>query len=112
VVAGGLGLQAFQEDKTPLWPLIGDKALETSMSYASLPAKTSVGTNFDVHGQAAYQISPHWIAGASFGANNTRDYKAGSIGFSVHYLFRAQPATASGPTGLFPTDGLRPLRVP
>lgn len=111
-IGGGLGLQAFQEDKAVLWPLSGNAALETSMSYASLPAKTSVGANFDLHGQAGYQISPHWMATASFGANNTRDYKAGSFSFSIHYLFRAQPSTVSGPTGIFPADGLRPMRVP
>jgi hypothetical protein len=111
-IAGGLGLQAFQEDKTPLWPLVGDKALETSMSDASLPEKTSVGPNYDLHGQAAYQVSPHWFAGGTFSANNTRNYEAGSIGFFVRYLFREQPSTASGPTGQFPAEGFRPLRVP
>jgi tetratricopeptide (TPR) repeat protein len=111
-MVGGLGVQAFQEDKTPLWPLAGDKSLEVSQGSPMLPDVTSVGPNYDLHGQVAYQISPHWFAGGFFSANNTRNYSAASIGFSVHYMFRAQPSTANGPTGLFPSDGLRPFTVP
>lgn len=111
-VVGGLGVQAFQEDKTPLWPLAGDKALETNQGNPMLPDVTSVGPNYDLHGQAAYQISPHWFAGGFFSANNTRNYSSASVGFSVHYMFRSQPSTANGPTGLFPSEGLRPFTVP
>jgi tetratricopeptide (TPR) repeat protein len=111
-IMGALGVQAFAEDATPLWPLAVDKAIETASNNAMLPAKTSVGPNYDLRGQVAYQIAPHWIAGGFFGANNTRNYGAVSAGFSVRYLFRAQPSTASGPTGIFPYDGIRPFTVP
>ena len=118
-ILGSLGVQAFQTDATPLWPLAVDKALETSMNNAMLPAKTSVGPNFDVRGQVAYQISPHWFAGGFVSANNSRNYDSFSAGFSIHYLFRAQPSTVAGPTGLFPIegqhppfDGMRPFTVP
>ncbi len=111
-VVGGLGVQAFQEDKTPLWPLAADKSLETSQNNPFLPDVTSVGANYDLRGQVAYQISPHWFAGGFFGANNTRNYSSASAGFFVRFLFREQPSTAAGPTGLFPTDGLRPFTVP
>ncbi len=111
-VNGGLGVQAFQEASTPLWPLAVDKALEISQGSPKLPSLTSVGPNYDLHGQAAYQISPHWFAGGYFAANNTRNYQAASAGFFVRYVFREQPATAAGPTGLFPADGLRPFSVP
>jgi hypothetical protein len=111
-VMGSLGVQAFQEDLTPLWPLAVDKALETAMNNAMLPAKTSVGPNYDLRAQAAYQISPHWFAGGFLGANNSRNYTSLSTGFYVRYLFRSQPSTVAGPTGIFPTDGLRPFTVP
>jgi hypothetical protein len=111
-IVGGLGVQAFQEIKTPLWPLAADKALETSQNNPMLPDVTSVGANYDVRGQVAYQISPHWFAGGFFGANNTRNYSAASAGFFVRFMFREQPSTATGPTGLFPTDGFRPFSVP
>ncbi|HVU46671.1 MAG TPA: cellulose synthase subunit BcsC-related outer membrane protein [Terracidiphilus sp.] len=111
-VNGGLGVQAFQENSTPLWPLAVDKALEISQGSPKLPGLTSVGPNYDLHGQAAYQISPHWFAGGYFAANNTRNYQAASAGFFVRYVFREQPSTAAGPTGLFPADGLRPFSVP
>ena len=111
-IVGGLGVQAFQDNRTPLFPLAADKAIETGQNNPMLPDVTSVGANYDIRGQAAYQISPHWFAGGFFGANNTRNYSSASAGFSIHYMFRAQPSTASGPTGLFPTDGLRPFTVP
>jgi tetratricopeptide (TPR) repeat protein len=109
---GSLGVQAFQQDLTPLWPLAVDKALETSMDNAMLPAKTNVGPNYDVRGQASYLLGPHWFAGGFFSANNARNYTSVSAGFSIHYMFRAQPATAATPTGIFPTEGLRPFAVP
>ena len=111
-VVGAFGLQAFQENKTPLWPLAVDKALETSLSSPMLPDLTSVGPNYDLRGLVSYQIAPHWFAGGFFGANNTRNYNSASVGFSVHYMFRPQPSAATAPTGIFPTDGLRPFTVP
>ncbi len=111
-LVGGFGVQAFQADKTKLWPLAGDQALEAAQGNPMLPDLTSVGPNYDLRGQMAYQISPHWFAGSFFSANNTRNYSAASFGFSIHYMFRSQPSTASGPTGLFPINGLRPFTVP
>jgi tetratricopeptide (TPR) repeat protein len=111
-VLGSLGVQAFQEDRTPLWPLAGDKSIETFQSNPMLPAKTSVGSNYDVRSHVSYQIGPHWFAGGFVGANNSRNYTSISAGFSIHYMFRAQPSTVAGPTGLFPTDGVRPFTVP
>jgi hypothetical protein len=109
---GSLGVQAFQEDLTPLWPLAVDKSIETSQNNPMLPAKTSVGPNYDVRTHVSYQIGPHWFAGGFVGANNSRNYTSLSAGFSIHYMFRAQPSTATAPTGLFPTDGVRPFTVP
>lgn len=111
-VVGGLGVQAFQENRTPLFPLAADKALQTAQNNPMLPDFTSVGANYDLRGQVSYQISPHWFAGGFFSANNTRNYTSASAGFSVRYMFRAQPSTVTTPTGLFPSDGLRPFTVP
>jgi len=111
-VLGSLGVQAFQENQTPLWPLAVDKALETALNNAMLPAKTSVGPNYDLRSNVAYQIGPHWFAGGFLSANNSRNYTSVNAGFSIHYMFRAQPSTATTPTGIFPTDGLRPFTVP
>jgi len=111
-VLGSLGVQAFQEEQTPLWPLAADKPLETSFNNAALPAKTSVGPNYDLRGQVAYQLSPHWFVGGTLSANNSRNYSSVSAGFTIRYLFRSQPSTVNGPTGLFPSDGIRPFQVP
>ncbi len=111
-ILGGFGVQAFQQDTTPLYPLADQKATEVALNNAALPAVTSVGPNYNLRGTVAYQISPHWFAGGFLSANNSRNYAAVSAGFSIHYLFRAQPSTVTSPTGLFPTDGLRPFTVP
>ncbi len=111
-VNGALGVQAFQEDSTPLWPLAGDKPLETSQNNPMLPNVTSVSPNYDFHSQVAYQIHTHWFAGAYFAANNTRNYSYASVGFFVRYTFREQPSAVAAPTGLFPADGPRPFTVP
>ena len=111
-VLGSLGVQAFQEDLAALFPLAGQKSLEISSGNLALPAMTSVGPNYDLRANAAYQIGPHWFAGGFFGANNSRNYSSVSAGFYVRYLFRSQPSTVTTPTGLFPTDGLRPFTVP
>jgi hypothetical protein len=111
-VMGSLGVQAFQEDLAKLFPLVGQESLEVSSGNLALPAVTSVGPNYDLRTNAAYQIGPHWFAGGFLSANNSRNYSTVSTGFFVRYLFRSQPSTATTPTGLFPTDGLRPFTVP
>jgi tetratricopeptide (TPR) repeat protein len=111
-ILGGFGVQAFQEDVTPLFPLPGQKASEVGLNNAALPALTSVGPNYNLRANGAYQITPHWFAGGFVTANNARNYQAASVGFSIHYMFRAQPSTVTAPTGMFPTDGLRPFTVP
>ncbi|MGB7265724.1 MAG: cellulose synthase subunit BcsC-related outer membrane protein [Terracidiphilus sp.] len=111
-IMGALGAQAFQEDATPLWPLAGDKPLETSQNNPMLPNVTSISANYDLRSQVAYQIGPHWFTGAYLAANNTRNYSYVSAGFFVRYTFREQPSSATAPTGLFPADGFRPFTVP
>ncbi len=111
-VMGSLGVQAFQQELAPLFPLAGQKSLEVSSGNLALPALTSVGPNYDLRGQVAYAIGPHWFAGGFLSANNSRNYSAVSAGFYVRYLFRSQPSTVTSPTGLFPTEGLRPFTVP
>jgi tetratricopeptide (TPR) repeat protein len=109
---GSLGIQGFNEAKTLLWPLAVDSAEEIANNNAALPAKTSVGANYDLRTNLAYQIGPHWFVGGFVNANNSRNYSSVSAGFSVRFLFRSQPATAAGPTGNFPADGMRPFNVP
>lgn len=108
----GIGVQAFQQDATPLFPLPAQKASEIALNNAMLPALTSVGANYDLRATAAYQLTPHWFAGGFLTGNNSRNYNEVSAGFSIHYMFRAQPATVTTPTGLFPWTGLRPFSVP
>jgi hypothetical protein len=111
-VLTGLGVQAFQQDTAPLFPLPGQKASEIGLNNAALPALTSVGANYNLRGNVSYQIGPHWFAGGFISANNSRNYATGSAGFAIHYMFRAQPSAVLAPTGLFSNEGLRPFTVP
>jgi tetratricopeptide (TPR) repeat protein len=111
-INGALGVEAFQQDSTPLWPLAAQKALEVSENNPRLPNLTSVGPNYDLKSEVAYQFSPHWFAGVDVAANNMRNYNFASVGFFVRYTFREQPSAVAAPTGLFPTDGFRPFTVP
>jgi tetratricopeptide (TPR) repeat protein len=111
-ILGGFGVQAFQQELTPLFPLAAQKATEVGLNNAAIPALTSVGPNYNLRSTVAYQIGPHWFAGGFLSANNSRNYASVTAGFSIHYLFRAQPSTVTSPTGLFPTEGIRPFTVP
>jgi len=111
-ITGAFGIQAFQQNSTPLWPLAAQKALEVSQGNPMLPSLTSVGPNYDLKSEVAYHLGPHWFAGANVAANNTRNYNFFAVGFFLRYTFREQPSAAAAPTGLFPTDGMRPFTVP
>jgi len=86
--------------------------LPTDSLQNALQALTSVGANYNLRGNVAYQVSPHWFAGGFLSANNSRNYASVSAGFSIHYMFRAQPSTVTSPTGMFPYEGFRPFTVP
>jgi cellulose synthase operon protein C len=108
---GSLGLQAFQEDAAPFFPL--DSYLQSSGANLIYPERTSVGANYNVETEAAYAVSDHWFVGAYAAFNNTRDYASDKVGFFLRFLPRSQPINEEvGPTGLFPTQGMRPLQVP
>ena len=121
-----VGVQTFQENNDPFFPLPEDAALQTaalqncsvlslqqrncSTAYQALNAST--GTNFSLNGEAAYRVTDHWYAGAALEANNTNSYTLVQPTIFLRYLFKPQYPTDDYPTGLFPTNGLRPLRVP
>ena len=112
-ILGSLGVQAFDQTASELYPL--DKAIEISQNNPFLASHTSVGPNYDLRGQVAYGLSDHWFIGGFAGANNSRNYTSINAGFSVRYLFRPQPSTVAGPTGIFQTDdqhAMRPFMVP
>ncbi len=109
-VIGAFGVQAFQEDSSPYFPL--DPAIQTANKNLSYPNLTSVGDNYDLSAHVAYHLSDHWYAGAALEMNNTRSYNDQQIGFFVRFLIRPQYAADKGATGLFPMHGLRPFLAP
>ena len=123
-VAGSVGVQTFQEASQSFFPL--DRGLQTSYDTAFgctaaqiaaqtcgySPVTSNTGANYGFNSEAAYRITEHWFAGGFLSANNTNNYNTVTGGFFVRYLFRPQFGTEEYPTGLFPVEGFRPLRVP
>jgi hypothetical protein len=111
-----IGVQAFQEDSSPYFPLDPSLQFPTPPPTTPLyyPTRDSVSANYLIDIEASYRMSEHWFAGGFFNANNTRDYNSITAGFFVRYMFRSQYPTDDGgpPTGLFPYTGLRPILVP
>lgn len=110
LINGSVGFQTFQSNGAAFYPL--DRAIETGSGNAGYPSKTSTGFNYSINSEGSYQIADHWYAGGFLSGNNTNDYNTVTGGFFVRYLFKPQFPTEEYPTGLFPIDGFRPLRVP
>jgi tetratricopeptide (TPR) repeat protein len=122
VISGSVGLQTFQSDAEAFFPV--DPTLQTgAMGGCSIlqittktcgftPALSVTGANYGVTAQGSYRIADHWYVGGYLTGNNTNNYNTISGGFFVRYLFRPQYPTEDYPTGIFPLDGFRPLKVP
>ena len=127
-VAGNVGVQTFQEDSQIFFPL--DRGLQSRFAStanggqpcssaqtaahtcAEFPVNSNTGGNYGFNSEGAYRITEHWFAGGFLSANNTNNYNTVTGGFFVRYLFRPQITAEGYPTGLFPVEGFRPLRVP
>jgi cellulose synthase operon protein C len=110
-VTASLGLQAFNEESSPYFPL--DPAVQTAQANPYYPAMTSVGGNYNFDAEGSYAIAEHWYTGGYMDFNNSRDYNSSKVGFFVRYLFRPQPlGVETRPTGIFPVQGFRPFQVP
>ena len=109
-INGNVGIQTFQEATAPYYPL--DLPLQTGSGNAMFPQNSNTGLNYAFNSEGSYRVADHWYVGGFIVANNTNNYNTVSGGFFLRYLFKSQYPTENGPTGLFPTNGFRPLRVP
>ena len=123
-IAGAVGVQTFQEDSQLYFPL--DRGIQTGFASSlncttatianrtcgEYPNNSNTGGNYSINSEGAYRIADHWYAGGFLSANNTNNYNTVTAGFFVRYLFRPQIGSEDYPTGLFPVEGFRPLRVP
>jgi cellulose synthase operon protein C len=110
-VMGSLGMQAFQEDSAPYFPL--DPVYQAAQKNPMYPERTSVGGNYNLETEGSYSIADHWYVGGYANFNNSRDYASDKVGFFVRFLSRSQPMNQEiGPTGIFPIQGMRPLQTP
>jgi tetratricopeptide (TPR) repeat protein len=111
VIAGSIGVQSFQSGSAPYFPL--DRAIETSSGNLTYAATTNTGPSYSVNAEGSYRIYDNWYVGGFLNGNNTNNYNTVTGGFFVRYLFQPQnPSEDAPPTGIFPLEGFRPLRVP
>jgi cellulose synthase operon protein C len=110
LIDGSVGIQTFQEAAAPYYPL--DRPLQTGSNNAMFPQNSDTGLNYALNSRASYRVTDHWYVGGFLVANNTNNYNTVSGGFSLHYMFKSQYPTETGPTGFFPINVFRPLRVP
>jgi hypothetical protein len=109
-VVAAFGVQAFQEDSVPFFPL--DSALQVANDNPYYTSQTVVSGNYDLHSEVSYHLNEHWFAGGFLSMNNTRSYNNQVLGFYVRFVQRPQVESDLGPTGLYPWDGLRPFLAP
>jgi hypothetical protein len=111
LISGSVGVQTFQEDTVAFFPI--DAPLQ---AYANNyhPSNANTGLNYGIDAQGSYQINDHWFLGAFLSGNNTNNYNTVSGGFFARYTFQKQYASPNSdyPTGLFPMEGFRPMKVP
>jgi len=124
LIAGAIGVQTFQEDTAPFFPL--DPGIQASVqsslgctltqlaahSCGEYPVSGNTGFNYGVNAEVSYRVGEHWYTGGFVSGNNTNNYNTISGGFFFRYVFRKQTSTEDYPTGLFPVDGFRPLQIP
>lgn len=109
--AGSIGLQAFQEDAAPYYPL--DPGLQIANNNPYLPERTGVGANYNMEADGSYLMNEHWHVGGFFTVDNSRDYMNSRVGFYLRYVTHPQSLDSTmGPTGLDRRTGLRPLLIP
>ena len=126
-INGSIGVQTFQQDNQIYFPL--DSTLQSGAVTAcqatsgtttgiinrtcgQTPVSSSTGLNYSIDSEVSYHATDHWYLGVFFSANNTNNYNTVSGGFFGRYTFRPEYPVQNYPTGLFPIEGLRPLRVP
>jgi tetratricopeptide (TPR) repeat protein len=124
LVSGAFGVQTFKQDWQYFYPL--DAGLQANLqatlgcTLAQLAAHTcgeypvtaNTNLNYAINSEVSYRFGEHWYLGGFVSANNTDNYNAVSGGFFFRYALRKQHASEGYPSGLFPVDGFRPLRVP
>ncbi len=124
LVSGAFGVQTFQQDWEYFYPL--DPGLQSNLQVnlgctltqlaahtcAEYPVTADTKLNYAINSEVSYRFGEHWYLGGFVSANNTDNYNAVSGGFFFRYALRKQHASEGYPSGLFPVDGFRPLRVP
>ncbi len=110
LIDGSVGVQTFQSQSAAYFPL--DRAIETDSGNPSFPGISNTGFNYAINSEGSYRIADHWYAGGFLSGNNTNNYNTVTGGFFVRYLFKPLVPSDDYPTGLFPLEGFRPVRVP
>jgi hypothetical protein len=119
-VEASAGVRSFRQDAAAFFPL--DSALQGSfvscgagaLTYACgyYPRAVTTGFEYAVRGEFSYRFRERWYGGGFVRSSNRNNYQDVGAGFFLRYTFRRQATAEGRPTGLFATEGIRPLQIP
>jgi cellulose synthase operon protein C len=124
VISGALGVQTFQQQTAPFFPLdpglqgtvlsnLGCTLAQTAAhNCGEYPVSGNTGFNYIVNSEVSYLFGEHWYLGGFVSGNNTNNYNTVSGGFFFRYVFHKQREADGHPTGIFPIQGFRPVQIP
>jgi len=119
-VQGSAGVRTFRQDAAAFFPL--DPALQgrygacasgvLTYSCGYYPETVTTGFDYAVHGEFSYRFAERWYGGGFVRSTNRNNYEDVAAGFFLRFAFRHQTTAEGRPTGLFVTEGIRPLQIP
>jgi hypothetical protein len=119
-VHASAGVRTFRQDAAAFFPL--DPAFQAlfascgsavaTYSCGFYPQIVTTGFDYSVRAEGSYRFAERWYGGGFVRSSNRNNYEDVSAGFFLRYTFKRQTTAEGRPTGLFVTDGLRPLQIP
>jgi tetratricopeptide (TPR) repeat protein len=84
------GIQHFEQDASPFYPVLPGAAAVTPGTYAPL---SSTDPNYDAQVRLGYRVAPHVYFDIYATANNARNFYTQSLGFSLKFMTRSIPTS-------------------
>ena len=114
------GVRTFRQDAAAFFPL--DGALQSRYGACATgvltytcgyyPQTVTTGFDYAVHGEFSYRFAERWYGGGFVRSTNRNNSEDVAAGFFLRFAFHRQTTAEGRPTGLFVTDGIRPLHIP
>lgn len=97
-IDGAFGIQRIRQDQAPVFP--NNPALQAFAEQSAgannlfgngfYPGQTKTGFSYNVRASGEYRLNPHLVLGATFGADNSENYREWMGGVYLRYYFYPQ----------------------